>query len=135
MQCPTAMQLGTAELNAKVALSLVVLLTLVAPLSAKGQLQTERVVLTKASPGCAKIEEFDRLVEIAQRRDAIAFTQYMASHNCPVLQAGTIAIREDWAFSGRAICIRRSGDADCLWIPSAAAQKTRQIVPASQTAD
>jgi hypothetical protein len=127
--------IGEAELTAKVALFLIVLLTLVAPLSAKEQLQTERVVLTKASPGCAKIEEFDRLVEIAQQRDAIAFAQYMASHNCPVLQAGTIAIREDWAFSGSAICIRRSGDADCLWIPSAAVQKTRQIAPASQTVD
>ena len=125
---------GDAELNAKVALSLVVLLALAGPLPAKEPLQAgERVVLTKGSPGCAKREEFDRLVDIAQRHDAVAFTQYRANHKCPVLQAGTIAIREDWAYSGRAMCIRRPGESDCLWIPSAAAQKTRQFVPATRT--
>ena len=126
---------GDAELNAKIAVSVVVSLALAAPLAAKEPPQTgERVLLTKASPGCAKREEFDRLVDIAQGHDAAAFADYMANHNCPVLQAGTIAIREDSAFSGRAMCVRRPGDADCFWIPSAAAQKRALFVPATRRA-
>ena len=78
----------------------------------------DRVVLIKASPGCVRREEFDRLVDIAQQHKEAAFAQYMRSHKCPVLEACTTGIYKDWGFQGRAMCIRP----DCLWIPSAAAQ-------------
>jgi hypothetical protein len=115
---------GEPEVSAKVTLSFVILLALAAPLAAKQQLQmAHRVVLTKASPGCAKREEFDTMIDFAQQRDAVGFAKYMASHNCPVLQAGTTAVYEDGAYSGRAMCIRPLGASDCFWIPSAAAQE------------
>ena len=82
----------------------------------------DRVVLIKASPGCVRREEFDRLVDIAQQHKEAAFAQYMRSHKCPVLEAGTTGIYEDWGFRGRAMCIRPAGQTNCLWIPSAAAQ-------------
>jgi hypothetical protein len=84
-------------LNAKVLLlSFAVLLTVGVPLAAQDQLKLEdRVVLTKASPGCVRREEFDTLIEIAQQRDEVAFAQYMRSHKCPVLEIGTIGIYED----------------------------------------
>ena len=78
----------------------------------------DRVVLIKASPGCVRRVEFDRLVDIAQQHKEAAFAQYMRSHKCPVLEACTTGIYKDWGFQGRAMCIRP----DCLWIPSAAAQ-------------
>jgi hypothetical protein len=66
--------LRDAELNAKVALSLVVLLAFARPLLAREPVDAgEGVVLTKASPACAKREDFDRLIELAQRRDAVGF--------------------------------------------------------------
>jgi hypothetical protein len=120
-------------LNAKVALSLAVSVALAAPLAAKESLQADhRIVLTKTSPGCAKREEFDALIDLAQRRDAVGFAKYMASHNCPVLHAGTAAIYEDRAYSGRAMCVRRQGDSDCLWIPTAAVQQAGQFVPTTR---
>lgn len=63
------------------------------------------------------------MIDFAQQRDAVGFANYMASHNCPVLQAGTTAVYEDSAYSGRAMCIRPLGASDCFWIPSAAAQE------------
>jgi hypothetical protein len=97
---------------------------------AKEQLQSNNhVVLIKAIPGCANREEFDAMVDLAQRRDAAGFAAYMASHNCPVLQPGTAAVDEDLALSGRAMCVRRPGDTSCFWIPSAAVQKPGRSVP------
>lgn len=115
----------SAELNAKVLLlSFAVLLTAGASLAEQDQLNLEdRVVLTKASPGCVKRTEFDTMVEIARRHDPVAFAHYMTRHKCPVQEAGTTGIYEDRGFEGRAMCIRRPGRPDCLWIPSAAAQK------------
>jgi hypothetical protein len=108
--------------------SLVVLLLSGLPLAAKKPLQVEdRVVLTKASPACLRREEFDRLVELASQHDASGFVQYMADHKCPVLKVGTTAIYHDSGFSGRAMCIRPLGETDCLWIPSAAAQKADRV--------
>jgi hypothetical protein len=104
----------------------------VAPIAAKERLQSDnRVVLIKASPGCANREEFEAMIDLAQRRDAVGFAEYMASHNCPVLQAGTAAVYEDQAFSGRAMCIRRPGDTGCFWIPSTAVQKPGRSVPST----
>ena len=101
----------------------------VAPIAAKERLQSDnRVVLIKASPGCANREEFEAMIDLAQRRDAVGFAEYMASHNCPVLQAGTAAVYEDQAFSGRAMCVRRPGDTGCFWIPSAAVAMIAAIV-------
>jgi hypothetical protein len=103
----------------------------IATVTAKEQFQSNNhVVLIKAIPGCASREEFDAMIEFAERRDAAGFAAYMASHNCPVLQAGTTAIYEDLAFSGRAMCVRRPGDTNCFWIPSAAVQKPGRSVPA-----
>jgi hypothetical protein len=53
----------------------------------------------------------------------------MASHHCPVLQPGTAAVYDDLAHSGRAMCVRRPGDTNCFWIPSAAVQKPGRSVP------
>ncbi len=84
-------------------------------------------MLIKASPGCVRREEFDRLVDIAQQHKQqhkeAAFAQYKRSHKCSVLEAGATGIYKDWGFQGRAMCIRPAGQTDCLWIPSAAAQK------------
>lgn len=103
-----------------------------APVTAKEQLQSDnRVVLIKAIPGCANREEFEAMIDLAQRRDAAGFAAYMANHNCPVLQAGTAAVYEDLAYSGRAMCVRRLGDASCFWIPSAAVQKPGRAVPSA----
>ena len=119
-------------LKAKVVFSVVVLIASGAPLAAKEQILSEdRVVLTKASPACAKREDFDTLIDLAQRRDAAGFADYMANHNCPVLQPGTAAVYEDLAFSGRAMCVRRPSDTNCLWIPSAAVQKPGRSVPST----
>ena len=102
----------------KITLLFLMLFVSVAPIAAKERLQSDnRVVLIKASPGCAN------------RRDAVGFAEYMASHNCPVLQAGTAAVYEDLAFSGRAMCVRRPGDTGCFWIPSAEVQKPGRSVP------
>jgi hypothetical protein len=103
----------------------------VAPVTAKEQLQADdnRVVLIKAIPGCANREEFEAMIDLAQRHDAVGFAVYMARHNCPVLQSGTAAVDEDLAFSGRAMCVRRPGDTSCFWIPSAAVQKPGRFVP------
>jgi hypothetical protein len=117
---------------AKITLPLLILLVSVAPIAAKEQLQSDnRVVLIVASPGCASRKEFDAMIDLAQRRDAVGFAAYMASHNCPVLQAGTAAVYEDMAFSGRAMCVRRPGDTNCFWIPSAAVQKPGRSVPSA----
>jgi hypothetical protein len=123
------------KLNAKIALFILVLLAFGVPSVAKELRKDDRVVLIKASPGCANRQEFDRLVDLAQGRNAVRFAEYMASHNCSVLEVGTTATYEDWAFSGRAMCIRPLGAADCLWIPSAAAQKIGQFVPAVRSDD
>jgi hypothetical protein len=120
-----------SELNTKIGLTCIVLFTLAAPVAAKEPIHIGHdVVLTKASPACAKRSEFDALVELAERRDAAGFADYMASHDCPVLNAGTAALYEDQAFSGRAMCIRRPGDSNCFWIPAAAVQKAAQALPA-----
>jgi hypothetical protein len=117
-------------LSAKVALSFVVLVAFGSPLAAKEQFQSNNhVVLIKAIPGCASREEFDAMIDLAERRDEAGFAAYMASHNCPVLQSGTVAVYEDLAFSGRAMCVRRSGDTSCFWIPSAAVQRPGRSVP------
>ncbi len=120
-------------MKAGVQLSIVVLLALAGPVAATEPIQVgHRVVLTKSSPACAKRTEFDTLVALAQRRDAAGFADYMASHNCPVLERGTAAVYEDLAFSGRAVCIRRPGDTTCFWIPAAAVQKGLQSAPVTR---
>jgi hypothetical protein len=126
-----------AELNAKIASFVLVLLAWGVPSAAAKEplRKDDRVVLIKASPGCTNRQEFDRLVDLAQSRNAVRFAEYMASHNCSVLRVGTTASSEDWAFSGRAMCIRPLGAADCLWIPGAAAQKIGQTVPAVRSDD
>jgi hypothetical protein len=107
-----------------VVFSLAALLALGAPCAASEPPQIhDHVVLTKASPGCVRREEFDRLVELATQHDERGFKHYMVGHKCPVLKVGTAAIYQDQAFSGRAMCIRPLGRTDCFWIPSAAAQK------------
>jgi hypothetical protein len=107
-----------------VLLSLMVLLALGVTSASSEPLEIkDRVVLTKASPGCVRREEFDRLVELAARHDENAFAEYMLGHECPVLKVGTTATYQDSGFSGRAMCVLPTGRADCLWIPSAAAQK------------
>ena len=117
-------------MSAKVALSFVMLVTFASPLAAKEQIQSDdRVVLIKAIPGCANREEFEAMIDLAQHRDEAGFAAYMASHNCPMLQAGTAAVYEDLAFSGRAMCVRRPGDTSCFWIPSAAVQRPGRSVP------
>jgi hypothetical protein len=116
----------------KIILPLLLLFVSVVPVTGKEQLQSDnRVVLIKAIPGCANREEFEAMIDLAQRRDAAGFAEYMASHNCPVLQAGTAAVYEDRAYSGRAVCVRRRGDASCLWIPSGAVQKPGRSVPST----
>jgi hypothetical protein len=115
---------------AKITLPVLLLCMSVASVPAKEQLQSNNhVVLIKAIPGCANREEFDAMVDLAQRRDAAGFAAYMASHNCPVLQPGTAAVDADLALSGRAMCVRRPGDTSCFWIPSAAVQKPGRSVP------
>jgi hypothetical protein len=114
----------------KISLLLLMLFLSVAPVAAKEQFPSDnRVVLIKAIPGCANREEFDAMIDLAQRRDEAGFTAYTASHNCPVLQAGTAAVYEDLAFSGRAMCVRRPGDTSCFWIPSAAVERPGRSVP------
>jgi hypothetical protein len=128
-KCGAATQLST-ELVQPLTLvfSLVALLASGLPSAAKGPLRIEdRVVLTKASPACVRREEFDRLVELAAQHDASGFVQYMTDRKCPVLKVGTTAIYYDSGFSGRAMCIRPLGETDCLWIPSAAAQKADRV--------
>jgi hypothetical protein len=115
---------GEADLSARVLLSFLALAALGSPSLAGEPLRLEdRVVLIKASPGCVNREEFDRLVDIAQQHEEAAFVHYVRSHKCPVLEAGTTGIYKDGGFRGRAMCIRPAGESECLWIPSAAAQK------------
>ena len=102
------------------------------PVAAKEQIQPDnRVLLIKASPACANREEFEALIDLAHRGDAAGFANYMATHHCPVLQPGTAAVYDDQAYSGRAMCVRRPGDTNCFWIPSAAAQKPGRSVPSA----
>ena len=118
-------------MTAKIALSFVVLLALASPAAANEPQTPSHVVLIKAIPGCANREEFEAMIDLAQRRDPVGFAAYMASHNCPVLQPGTAVVYEDRAYSGRAVCVRRPGDTSCFWIPSAAVQKPGRSVPST----
>jgi hypothetical protein len=121
---------GNAELSTKPALTLLTLFALAMPVAAKEQVQPDNhVLLIKASPGCANREEFEAMIDLAQRRDAASFANYLASHHCPVLQPGTTAVYDDLAYSGRAMCVRRPGDTNCFWIPSAAVQTPGRSVP------
>ncbi len=118
-------------MNTKIGLACILLLTSAAPVAATEPIHIDhRVVLTKPSPACAKRSEFDALIELAQRRDAARFGDYMASHDCPVLNPGTAALYEEQALSGRAMCIRRPGDTNCFWIPTAAVEEAARSVPA-----
>lgn len=114
----------------QITLLFLMLFVSVVPIAAKEHLQSDNhVLLIKTSPGCASRSDFEAMIDLAQRRDAVGFAEYMANHNCPVLQAGTAAVYEDLAFSGRAMCVRRPGDTSCFWIPSAAVQKPGRSVP------
>jgi hypothetical protein len=122
---------GNAQLCTKPTLTLLTLFALAMPVAAKEQVQSDNhVLLIKASPGCANREEFEAMIDLAQRRDAAGFANYVASHHCPVLQPGTAAVYDDLAYSGRAMCVRRPGDTNCFWIPSAAVQKPGRSIPA-----
>jgi hypothetical protein len=117
-------------LSTKQALIILAFFALAMPVAAKEQVQPDnRVLLIRATPGCANREEFEAMLDLAQRRDGAGFVNYMASHHCPVLQPGTAAVYDELAYSGRAMCVRRPGDTYCFWIPSAAVQKPGRSVP------
>jgi hypothetical protein len=61
----------------------------VAPVTAKERLQSDnRVVL--AIPGCAKREEFEAMIDLAQRRDTVGFAEVHGEPQLPGAAGGNI---------------------------------------------